>query len=135
MKKIGARIEDGVADEYISLYPNLHAGTYRAVLSWLHLRKKCLSELKGVFRIDELKYLIESQRGYSYDPAYAAMAESIEMRVKQGPDNKTKETLLVKVAVLRPGYAMVLTDWIDCYLRSEKKLTEVELREILEDLL
>lgn len=131
MRKIGSSIDDTIAEEHLKIYKSVNFGATRATTSWIFLRKSVIQELFNYFDESELNHLVEIQRGLPYNAAYAVMVESFMLRLKQNPKD---DALALKIKSLDSSQAMILTDWIDCYLRAEKKNPE-RLEEMKKELI
>ena len=117
MKKIGAIINDSIADSLSYWYKSCNAGAMRALDSWVMLRDVTIKSLRGYFIRLELDHLIHIQRNLEFVPRYAAMNETILLRLKQQPLNKE---LNFKIEALDCYQSLFLTDWIDTYFHLER---------------
>jgi hypothetical protein len=118
MKKIGPLITDEAYNELQEVYKSVNFGATRAVETWPILRKVVLEAMYGLFEDDEIDHLVNLRRGLKYEPYYAVLPQSWEMLLKQRPKD---QLLNVKIKALENSQLLFLTDWIDCYLRVEKK--------------
>ncbi len=132
MKPIAFKISDQLAERLAETYGNRNRGAQRAVESWNDLQIFTLFELRKMFSVNELKFLMKFINRRTFVPSLASDIDLFCMEIQKFEEQFNEEIkidyeeLNNKLVVLTASQIFFLCDWANRFCLDHHIKTCVE---------